>query len=236
MLHGIRKTCSRICPSAKCSMMPFPLPAGPSGLEDVTKWMSSLCKFTGLCLGLWAMGYLQLCKHRGCRLTHNLTPTFFLLIYSQWCCACLASFLKLKRAKWSENVSIYSWYSARTSWLKGKQHINHEGRSGHSSHYLGHTVHTSGRETSAIPSHLIGIAHLWPLQIEFGDIWKEQKSEPEWEQESGFCLFVLLNQFLRKKVWKTVIQQQQRVGGCVLSMTLITVTAEGSYSSSIVKG
>lgn len=143
MLHGIRKTCSRICPSAKCSMMPFPLPAGPSGLEDVTKWMSSLCKFTGLCLGLWAMGYLQLCKHRGCRLTHDLTPTFFLLIYSQWCCACLASFLKLKRAKWSENVSIYSWYSARTSWLKGKQHINHEGRSGHSSHYLGHTVHTS---------------------------------------------------------------------------------------------
>lgn len=54
-------------------------------------------------------------------------------------------------AVWSENLSIYSWYSVCTSWLKGKQHINYEGCSGHSSHYLGHTAHTSQDTQFTLP-------------------------------------------------------------------------------------
>lgn len=44
--------------------------------------------------------------------------------------------------------------------------------------------------------YLIGISHLLHLQNGTGGTWKERKSELPWEQEFGFFLFVLWNQFL----------------------------------------
>lgn len=104
----------------------------------------------------------------------------------------------------------------------------------HSSYSSKHTIHTTDRITSAIPSHLIGSAHLWPLQSEFDGTWKERKSEPQWEQESGFCLFVLLNQFLKGSL--KMVTQWQQGKWCLLSTRLSPAAAAGSWPPSTVKG
>lgn len=120
-------------------------------LEDSTKLMSSLWEvhcvlFRSVSHGLFTTLQAQELPPHTCPNSHLLFTYLFTMML------CLSCFLKLKflegrmilfAAVWSENLSIYSWYSVCTSWLKGKQHINHEGHSGHSSHFPGHTVHTS---------------------------------------------------------------------------------------------
>lgn len=75
----------------------------------------------------------------------------------------------------------------------------------YSSHTVGKNCPSS--KQFSVPSHLIGIVHPWLPQIDFDDTQKERKLELQMEQVSGFCvLSVLMNQFLKKEVWKMVIR------------------------------
>lgn len=101
MLHGIRKTCSRICPTAKYSTMPFPLPAGPSGLEDITKWMSSLWEvhcvlFRSVSQGLFTTLQAQELLPHTCPNSHLLLTYLFTMML---CLSCSFSETEISRGQ-----------------------------------------------------------------------------------------------------------------------------------------